>query len=124
MSKKILIVDDEPDILKIVIFRLKSKGYQTTSAISGEEALSLLAEDKPDLIILDLRLPGINGDEVCRKIKTNQEFCDIPVILLTASTGQDLEKLTEEIGAIDFIRKPFDSQEFIDKIEAILSKNN
>lgn len=124
MNKKILIVDDEPDILKIVIFRLKTKGYQTISATSGEEALHLVAETKPDLIILDLRMPGINGDEVCRKIKADQDLCDIPVILLTASTGQDIEQLAKEIGAVDFIRKPFDNQEFINKIESILSKNN
>jgi CheY-like chemotaxis protein len=124
MSKRILIVDDEPDILKIVIFRLKTKGYQTISATSGEEALRLVAENKPNLIILDLRMPGIDGDEVCRRIKADQDLCDIPVILLTASTGQDIEKLSKEIGAVDFIRKPFDSQEFINKIEGILSKKN
>ncbi|MCF7878678.1 MAG: response regulator [Candidatus Omnitrophica bacterium] len=119
MTKKILIVDDEPDILKIVIFRLKGKGYQTISARSGENALQLLAGNRPDLIILDLRLPGINGDEVCRKIKADEKLKDIPVILLTASTGQDIEKLSKEIGAVDFIRKPFDSQNFINKVENI-----
>jgi CheY-like chemotaxis protein len=119
MSKKILIVDDEPDILKIVIFRLKTKGYQTISATSGENALQLLAGDRPDLIILDLRLPGINGDEVCRKIKSDERLKDIPVILLTASTGQDIEKLSKGIGAVDFIRKPFDSQNFINKVENV-----
>ncbi|MCF7916372.1 MAG: response regulator [Candidatus Omnitrophica bacterium] len=121
MSKKVLIVDDEPDILKIVIFRLKAKGYQTISATSGEEALQLLGESKPALIILDLRMPGINGDELCRKIKADENLKEIPVILLTASTGQDIEKLAQEIGAIDFIRKPFDNQEFINKIENVFS---
>ncbi|MCF7873341.1 MAG: response regulator [Candidatus Omnitrophica bacterium] len=120
MSKKILIVDDEPDILKIVIFRLKNKGYQTISATSGEEAFQLLGEDKPDLIILDLRMPGINGDEVCRRIKADNNLNKIPVILLTASTGHDIAGLAKDIGAVDFIRKPFDSQHFINKIENVL----
>ncbi|MBU0682675.1 MAG: response regulator, partial [Candidatus Omnitrophica bacterium] len=92
MAKKIMVIDDELDILEVLTFRLSKAGYEIISAVDGQEALDLLTETIPDLILLDLRLPKIDGYEVCRRIKTSDELKEIPVILLTASSTIKVEK--------------------------------
>ena len=87
MAKKILIVDDEPDILKIVTYRLGKAGYEIIAAADGQKGLDLIKEQKPDLVLLDLRLPVLDGDEVCKQVKADDKLKDIPVILLTATSS-------------------------------------
>ena len=116
MPKKILVADDEPDVLKAVVFRLKKLGYEVLSATDGKETLELVAKESPDIIILDLIMPVIDGYEVCRKLKSSGTFKSIPIILLTASC-MEIAKKTKELGADDYILKPFKSQDMIDKIK-------
>ena len=120
MAKKILAVDDEPDILKVVIFRLKKIGYEVITAIDGKEALDLAERERPDLILLDLRLPIINGYEVCQKIKADEKLKKIPVILLTASTSSEFAEKMKEYQADDYLVKPFEPEELLTKIKKFI----
>ena len=121
MSKKILVVDDEPDILKVIIFRLKKAGYDVKTAINGQIALDMIAEDRPDIILLDISLPLLNGYEVCRRIKADDNFKSIPVMFLTASTASEgFKKRAEEAGAQAYMFKPFDYEELLEKVKKLL----
>ena len=120
MAKKILVVDDEPDILKVVIFRLKKLGHEIATATNGQEALDSIQKEKPDLILLDLRLPVIDGYEVCKRLKTDEELKHIPIILLTASTAGSIAEKTKEFKADDYLIKPFDMKELRAKVKKFL----
>lgn len=119
MERKILIVDDEPDLLKVVSFRLEKAGYKVLCAITGKEALEMAARERPDLILLDLRLPLLNGLEVCVQLKKSEELKQIPVIIFTASTSHIDEK-TKACGADDYIIKPFTPEELSGKIKKLI----
>jgi len=119
MAKKILIVDDEEDLLAMMVLRLRSSGYVPLKAASGEEALDILGKNKPDLIILDLLLPNMQGSEVCKKLKLDPKFKDIPIIVFTASITRITEK-TEAMGADDYILKPFEPSDLIFKIKKFI----
>lgn len=120
MVKKILIVDDEPDLLKIIVYRLRKMGYEISTVVNGREALDLLNIKIPDLILLDVLLPIISGYEVCRRIKSDLKLSRIPVVLLTACNIRDVLKKAEEIGADDYLSKPFESKELLDKIRKFI----
>ena len=114
MSKKIVVVDDEPDILTVVVFRLKKLGYQVLSAINGKEALALIKAEKPDLILLDYRLPDMNGIEIARAVRADSALRNTPIILLSASSGKDLTVEAYKNAAInEYIKKPFDPEELL-----------
>ncbi|RJP27909.1 MAG: DNA-binding response regulator [Candidatus Omnitrophota bacterium] len=122
MKERVLIVDDEKDIVKMLEYNLKKEGYITYSAFDGEEALNQVAAKKPDIIILDLMLPKIDGLEVCKTIKKDDELAFIPVIMLTAKT-QEADKVAGlEIGADDYITKPFSPRELIARVKAVLRR--
>lgn len=116
MKRKILIVDDEPDLLRVACFRLEKAGYQVLSAVNGKEALDLAAKESPDLILLDVRLPFMEGPDVCSRIKNDGKLKHIPVLLFTAS-AQEVDKKVAACGAQDFILKPFTSEELLEKIK-------
>ncbi len=122
MSKtKVLVVDDEPRYLKLVRYNLETAGYEVITTASGEGALSLVAEKIPDLIILDIRLPGIDGYEVCTRIR---EFSSVPIIMLTAK-GEEREKVQGlRLGADDYITKPFGAEELIARVETVLRRRH
>jgi len=119
MGKKILIVDDEPDLLRVATFRLKKFGYEVLTARDGQEALDLLQKDTPDLIFLDLKLPVMSGYEVCRQIKSDNNLKNTPVVLFTASSDRIAEK-AKEIGADDYMTKPFGPEDLLEKIKKFL----
>lgn len=122
MAKKILFVDDEPDLLKVATFRLKKAGYEVVQAVDGQEALDILAGGSPpDLILLDLRLPVVSGYEVCIKVKGDEKTKNIPVILFTAST-QDIARKAKEWGAEDYLLKPFEPEVLLEKVKRLLDK--
>jgi len=116
MGKKILIVDDEPDLLRLACFRIEKSGYQVLSAINGRDGLELAEKEVPDLILLDMRLPLMQGPDVCLCLKTNEKLKHIPVILFTAST-QDINKQVAFCGAQGYILKPFSAEELLEKIK-------
>ena len=112
-KKRILIVDDEPDILRVVIFRLKKSGYEVISAENGVSGLEMARKELPDFILLDIRLPGMDGFEVCRKLKDDPSTANIPVVFLSASSAEDLSLKAKEYNAEGFMRKPFEPDELI-----------
>lgn len=119
MAKKILFVDDEPDVLRLATFRLRKAGYEVVEAIDGQQAVDLIKKERFDLIFLDLRLPVKNGMEICSIIKTDEEIKSTPVILFTASL-QDLEQKTKECQAQGYLLKPFEPQQLLDKVKSII----
>jgi CheY-like chemotaxis protein len=120
MPKNVLVVDDEPNIVLSLKFLITQEGYEVRTASSGEEALKALAEQVPDLILLDVMMPKPDGYEVCQKIRATPEWKDIPVIMLTAK-GRDVEKEKGfAMGADDYITKPFATKELVAKVQAIL----
>jgi len=116
---RVLVVDDEPRYLKLVGYNLEAAGYKVITAATGEEALSLVARNYLDLIILDIRLPGIDGYEVCTRIR---QFSFTPIIMLTAK-GDEKEKVQGlRLGADDYITKPFGADELVARVEAVLRR--
>ena len=121
MKEKVLIVDDEKTLVKALKFSLEKEGFRVIEAYNGEEALQKVADEEPDLIILDLMLPGLDGFEVCRRIRKNNE---VPIIMLTAR-GDDIDKvLGLELGADDYMTKPFNPRELVARIKAILRRSS
>jgi len=123
MSKKrILVVEDEESLLKLESILLTSKGYEVRGATNGQEALDMLADANPDLILLDIMLPNMDGFEVCRRIKENPETRHIPVIMLTAKKSREDMTKGHEVGADWYITKPFKSANVVETIQRFLNK--
>lgn len=123
MSEKILIVDDEKDIVRMLDYNLKKEGYRSFSAYDGEEALEIAKRERPDLIILDLMLPEIGGLEVCKLLKKTPELASIPIIMLTAKTQETDKVVGLEVGADDYVTKPFSPRELLARIKAVLRRS-
>ncbi|MFA5293436.1 MAG: response regulator [Phycisphaerae bacterium] len=121
MAKKILIVDDEPDLLKVTLLRLKKTGYEVYSATDGREVLDVVPRIMPDLIILDVYIPVLNGDEVARILKRDDKLKHIPIILISATT-RTLDERAADCGADAFITKPFEPEELIGQVKKILGE--
>jgi two-component system alkaline phosphatase synthesis response regulator PhoP len=121
-KEKILVVDDEEDILDLVEYNLKKEGYRVSCVISGEEALEIARQLKPDLMLLDLMLPGVDGLEVCKILKFDSKTSHIPIIMLTAK-GEESDVVTGlELGADDYISKPFSPKVLIARVRAVLRR--
>jgi len=119
---KILVVDDEIDIIELVTYNLEKEGYQVTSARDGNDAITSARRNIPDIMILDLMLPGINGLEVLRILKRNIETVNIPIIMLTAKTEESDRVVGLEMGADDYITKPFSVRELVARVKAVLRR--
>ncbi len=118
----IFVVDDEVDILRTLEFRLKKVGYEVVLFKDGKSALEAVYNKKPDLILLDIQLPGIDGYEFCRIAKSDPEIKEIPIIFLTATRKSDVAEKTRELGAEDYLIKPFEVQELLAKMEKHIVK--
>jgi len=116
LAKKILVVDDEVELAKAMTIRLTTAGYEVSVAHDGEEALKKARLEKPDLIILDLMLPKIDGYKVCRLLKFDQKYREIPIIMVTARVEEEDKRLGMETGADEYITKPFDWSDLLEKI--------
>ncbi len=119
-SKKILIVDDEVDLVETVRFPLEMEGYQVLISYNGEDALNQARKENPDLILLDLMLPKLDGYKVCRLLKFDDRYKHIPILMLTAKTQEKDKTLGMETGANEYITKPFEMEELIEKVKAYL----
>ena len=117
---KILIVDDEPDLAETVRFSLELEGYNVLVATNGEEGLNAARQEKPDLILLDLMLPKLDGYKVCRLLKFDERYKSIPILMLTAKTQEKDKILGKETGANEYLTKPFDMEELMAKIKSYL----
>lgn len=120
-KKKILFIEDESDQVMLVKVRLESSDFHFVSAIDGEEGLRKINTEKPDLVLLDLILPKIDGYEVCRRLKNNPKTKDIPIIIITATGGtKEIEAKCRACGADNIIFKPYESKELMEKIRALI----
>ena len=117
---EILIVDDEPGIIRLISMYLEREGFRTSSARTGGEALQIVANNQPALIVLDIMLPDIDGWEVCREIRRTS---DVPIIMLTAREGDEDKIVGLEIGADDYVTKPFVPRELVARVKAILRRS-
>src|SRR3990170_3318351 len=120
--KKILIVDDEADLVETIRFPLEMEGYQVLVSFNGEDALNKARKETPDLILLDLMLPKLDGYKVCRLLKFDERYKHIPILMLTAKTQEKDKILGKETGADEYITKPFDMDDLVEKIRAYLNK--
>ena len=120
MPKKILITEDSPTILTLIKDVLEKEGYSVITAVDGQEALEKCKKEKPDLIILDLMLPKIDGYKVCAMLKFDKNFHNTPIIILTARAGEADKKLGEEVCADAYITKPVDPGLLISKIKEFI----
>jgi len=116
MTMRVLITEDEPNIVESLTFILQRAGYEVTSVADGEAAVRRLRSDPPDIMILDVMLPRLNGFEVLKLVKTDQMLKSLPVIILTAKGQAHDRQLAEQIGADAFITKPFSNRDIIDQI--------
>ena len=122
MPPTILIVDDEPNIVIPLQFLMEQNGHSTLVAQSGEEALEIISKEKPDLVLLDIMLPGVDGFEVCEIIRLNPEWRNTRIIFLTAK-GRDVDIAKGMVlGADEYITKPFSNQQIIDAVKKLLEK--
>lgn len=123
-DKKVLIVDDEEHIRELIKFNLEKNGYKTITASTGKEGLEIAKERQVDLIILDLMLPEVDGFEVCKEIRKEHTISSIPIIMLTAK-GEEIDKILGlELGADDYMTKPFSVRELVARVKAQLRRNN
>ena len=122
MAKKILIVDDEVQLVEMVKMRLEASGYEIIFAHDGQEGLDKAKKEKPDLMILDLMLPKIDGYKVCRMLKFDEKYKQIPIILFSARAQDEDKQMGKEVGADAYITKPFDPQALLGKIKELLKE--
>ena len=120
-KKKILVVDDEADIVTILQMRLEAGGYEVISASDGNNGYAKAKSENPDLIILDVMLPGMDGYKVCRLLKFDQKYKHIPIIMLTAKGGKDDQDLSRQVGANLFLNKPPELKELLAKVNELLN---
>lgn len=122
-GKRILVVDDEPDIVELSSYNLAKEGYDVESAPDGEEALRRIRNERFDLVLLDLMLPGLQGVELCRIIRNDPSTASLPIIMLTAKTEELDKVLGLEMGADDYVTKPFSPRELLARVRAVLRRS-
>jgi two-component system alkaline phosphatase synthesis response regulator PhoP len=125
MSKaNVLVIDDEKDLVELIRYNLEKEGYKVIGASDGESGLSLAASEKLDLIVVDLMLPGIDGLEVCRLLRKGSETYRIPILMLTAKSSESDRVVGLEIGADDYVTKPFSPRELSARVKALLRRSS
>ncbi len=119
-GKRILVADDEPNILKSIKLVLEEEGYETMTASDGEETLRLALNERPDLVILDIKMPKVSGQEVHRRLRENKKTEDLPIIILTA-IGQEIpQREGWQLNDVDYVTKPFSPYGIVEKVNRIL----
>jgi len=121
VSKKILVIDDEADLRKMVVARLEKSGYTVIPATDGKTGLEKMRSENPDVVLLDLMMPGVDGYEVCRQKAGDPDLKKIPVILFTAiMSSKPLHEIAQELGADDYMAKPFDAKRLTEKVRNLI----
>jgi DNA-binding response OmpR family regulator len=120
MSKKVLIVDDEPSIIVALQFLMEQSGYATVVAFSGEEAMEAVAQHHPDLMLLDIMLPVVDGFEVCQRVRENPDWNDIRIVLVTALGNESNVTKGLDLGADAYVTKPFSNADLVAKVKELL----
>lgn len=119
-SKRILVVDDEQDIVELVGMRLSSHDFEVLTANDGQEGLNIARREKPDLVILDIMLPKIDGYKVCRMLKFDEKYKTIPILMFTARAQHTDEKMAMDCGADAYMTKPYDPEKLLAKIKELI----
>ncbi len=119
MITRVLIAEDEPHIVESLSFVLQRSGYEVSSVLDGESAMTRLRSDPPDMVILDVMLPKLNGFEVLKRLKSDPALRSIPVIILTAKGQSQDRRMAEEIGVDGFMTKPFSNREIVDEVRRL-----
>jgi two-component system, OmpR family, alkaline phosphatase synthesis response regulator PhoP len=122
MSKKILVVEDEPEIAQLVTYYLEKEGFRTITAQNGFEALKKVKEDKPNLVVLDLMLPQLDGLEVCKRLRSTPNTAMLPIIMLTAKAEESDTIVGLELGADDYVTKPFSPKTLVARIKSLFRR--
>jgi phosphate regulon transcriptional regulator PhoB len=123
-GQKILVVEDEPDISKLVSYNLAQERFKVLTAEDGEQALKVIQREKPNLVVLDLMLPGLSGMEVCKILRDRPETAKLPILMLTAKASETDRVVGLEMGADDYLAKPFSPREMVARVRAILRRVN
>ena len=123
MTQRILVVDDEKDIVDLLVYNLEKEGYAVSRAYDGQAALRKIFEGKPDLVILDLMLPGVDGLNVCKRLRAHPETMGIPVLMLSAKGAESDKIVGLELGADDYMTKPFSPRELVARVKALLRRD-
>lgn len=121
-GRKILVVEDEPDIRKLVQYHLAQERFKVLEAEDGEQALKIVQRDKPNLVVLDLMLPGLSGVEFCKILRDRADTASLPILMLTAKAGEADRVIGLEMGADDYLTKPFSPRELVARVRAILRR--
>jgi two-component system phosphate regulon response regulator PhoB len=124
MKAKILVVDDEPDVVQLIDYNLKAAGYDVAAASDGREALTKARASQPDLIILDLMLPEVEGLDVCKILRRDPSTAGIPIVMLTAKASETDRVLGFELGADDYVTKPFSPRELVLRVKRLLRSDS
>jgi DNA-binding response OmpR family regulator len=120
--KRILVVDDEPDVRELVVYRMQRSGYEVIAAKNGEEAFELACTEVPDLVVADVMMPRLNGYELTRKLRDDERTRSIPVILLTSRSQEADVSQGFDAGADDYLKKPFNPDELVQRVRAVLGR--
>ncbi|MBW1685476.1 MAG: response regulator transcription factor [Deltaproteobacteria bacterium] len=123
MAQRILVIDDEPDLLELVRVNLRQAGFEVELAATGSEAIESLRRSPPDLILLDLMLPDLSGTEICRRVRANPDLAHVPIIMLTARASEIDRVVGLELGADDYVTKPFSPRELVLRVRAVLRRS-
>ncbi len=121
-QQSVVVVEDEPDILEVLSYNLRREGFEVETSNDGEEGLKLIQQHRPDLVLLDLMLPNMDGLDICRTIKSDQNTGHIPVIMVTAKSAESDLVLGLGIGADDYVTKPFSPKELVARVKAVLRR--
>ena len=121
-KKRILIVEDERQMVEMMKMRLEANDYEVLAAYDGQEGLDMAKKEKPDLIILDLMLPKMNGYKVCGLLKKDARYAKIPIMIFTAKAQEEDKKLGEEVGADGYLTKPFEPETLLNKIKELIKE--
>ena len=122
MNKKILVIEDDPIALRLIQYTLQHEGYQVLTALNGLEGMRKAENEEPDLIILDIMLPGIDGFEVCHRLRAEPQTAQMPILMLSAK-AQEIDKATGvKVGADDYLAKPADPSEIVSRVENLLAQ--
>ncbi len=124
MSKKILIIEDDPGTTRFLVYTLEQEGYKVLSVADGLEGLKKAQDEHPDLIILDVMLPGMDGYEVCHRLRQKSETLTVPVLMVSGRARQDDKNVGLRMGADDYLSKPVDPQMILAKVETLLASTN
>jgi phosphate regulon transcriptional regulator PhoB len=123
MAREVLVVEDEPDIRRLVVLHLERDGFRCRTATSGADALREVKTAVPDLVVLDLMLPGLDGLEVCRRLRRDSSTSSVPIIMLTAKSDEVDRVVGLEVGADDYVGKPFSPKELVARVRAVLRRS-